>query len=397
MLEILKTIYSQFWFPILFWGPLALAVFYSVIKGQHERIAKAREVESIKRADEAKFLFDAKQQFIKWVDKNFHSSETNSDLSGMAKKREWYASVIADLDALDATVAGAFLRAKKRPAFAKAREIEGPIKEKLRQLRLENKKLELELQIFDELFPDYAPLREHILESEDTIFETSIEGDKSDRARLFLSPQEYSNLKPVEREQLALTNYCNRNHSKQEIGKMYERYLGYLWEKKGWDVQFKGIVDGKEDLGRDLICKKKDKVEIIQAKNWSAQKLIHEKHIYQLFATKTHFCLENAGKNYQPNNVQAVFASTTDLSDMAKNVAEFLKVRVVKIPLSKEYPMIKCNINPASNTQIYHLPFDQQYDKIKVGDQKGEQYVATVKEAKKLGFRRAFRWRPDKQ
>ena len=64
MLEILKTNYSQIWFPILFWGPVALAVFYSVIKGQHERLAKAREVESIKRADEAKFLFDAKQKFI---------------------------------------------------------------------------------------------------------------------------------------------------------------------------------------------------------------------------------------------------------------------------------------------------------------------------------------------
>ena len=55
--------------------------------------------------------------------------------------------------------------------------------------------------------------------------------------------------------------------------------------------------------------------------------------------------------------------------------------------------MIKCNINPASNTKIYHLPFDQQYDKIKVGDQEGELYALTVKEAEKLGFRRAFRWR----
>ena len=90
-------------------------IFYTIIKGQNERIAKAREVESTKRAEEAKFLFDAKQLFIKWVDKNFHSSETNSDLSGMAKKREWYASVIADLDALDATVAGAFLKTKKTP------------------------------------------------------------------------------------------------------------------------------------------------------------------------------------------------------------------------------------------------------------------------------------------
>ena len=36
--------------------------------------------------------------------------------------------MIGDLDALDATVAGAFLRAKKRPALAKAIEIAGPIR-----------------------------------------------------------------------------------------------------------------------------------------------------------------------------------------------------------------------------------------------------------------------------
>ena len=195
------------------------------------------------------------------------------------------------------------------------------------------------------------------------------------------------------RNQLALDRYIARNHSPQEIGRMYERYLGYLWELDGWDVTFKGLVDGYEDLGRDLICKKRGKIEIVQAKNWSLQKTIHEKHIFQLYATKTHYCLENQLTASAKKNVKAIFATTTSLSPMALKVADYLDVEIRNVPLKKDYPMIKCNINPASNTKIYHLPFDQQYDKIKVGDQEGELYALTVKEAENLGFRRAFRWR----
>ena len=55
--------------------------------------------------------------------------------------------------------------------------------------------------------------------------------------------------------------------------------------------------------------------------------------------------------------------------------------------------MIKCNINPRTKEKIYHLPFDQQYDKIIIGNNSGEFYAKTVKEARKKGFRRAFRYR----
>ena len=53
--------------------------------------------------------------------------------------------------------------------------------------------------------------------------------------------------------------------------------------------------------------------------------------------------------------------------------------------------MIKCNINQATNERIYHLPFDQQYDRTKIIPALGECYVRTVAEAESLSFRRAFR------
>ena len=58
------------------------------------------------------------------------------------------------------------------------------------------------------------------------------------------------------------------------------------------------------------------------------------------------------------------------------------------------YPCIKCNIS-ISGEKIYHLPFDQQYDKVKING-RGECYVGTILEAEKKGFRRAFRWKGNK-
>lgn len=56
------------------------------------------------------------------------------------------------------------------------------------------------------------------------------------------------------------------------------------------------------------------------------------------------------------------------------------------------YPCIKCNVSRRDGTKIYHLPFDQQYDRTLIEEEKNECYVETVKEAEDLGFRRAFRW-----
>ena len=53
--------------------------------------------------------------------------------------------------------------------------------------------------------------------------------------------------------------------------------------------------------------------------------------------------------------------------------------------------MIKCHVGKTE--KIYHLPFDQQYDRTQMSRDDGDIYVSTVAEAEKLGFRRAYRWK----
>jgi hypothetical protein len=96
---------------------------------------------------------------------------------------------------------------------------------------------------------------------------------------------------------------------------------------------------------------------VIQCKRWAKERVIHEKHVFQLFGTVVAMRIENPGKH-----VSGTFTTTTSLSERAREFARQLEIRVEEnVPL-QEYPRIKCNIGRRTGERIYHLPFDQQYD-----------------------------------
>ena len=139
-------------------------------------------------------------------------------------------------------------------------------------------------------------------------------------------------------------------------------------------------------MGRDLIAINNRHVLIVQCKNWSQEKTIHEKHIFQLYGTVILYKLDNPYFE-----VKGVFITTTRLSDKARAVASELDIKIVEqLPLG-EFPRIKCNINRTTGERIYHLPFDQQYDTTVISKKDGELYAFTVKEAEERGFRRAYK------
>ena len=213
-----------------------------------------------------------------------------------------------------------------------------------------------------------------------------------DKTRDWLSKEEYQSLSTVERNQLALDRYrASHSKSKWQIGRDYEMYVGFVYTKKGYSVDYFGSTMGLEDLGRDLIVSKGETVAIIQCKYWSQEKTIHEKHIMQLYGTMTSYKIEN---NLPSKNVKGILITNIGLSDMAKKMADYLKIKYVEKFEKKDYPCIKCNIGKDEQghpTKIYHLPFDQQYDSTQIKDE-GEFFAMTVKEAEDAGFRRAFKW-----
>jgi hypothetical protein len=198
-------------------------------------------------------------------------------------------------------------------------------------------------------------------------------------------------LTEIERSELDLSRHLEQEPTNVELGRRYERFVGYLLESEGYHVTFEGAIKGSNDQGRDLIAHKNNETLIVQAKCWAKSKLIFEAPVYQLLGTTTHY------KNTNPNrkNVKAVLCSTTNLSDRALSVAKSLEIEIRYINFEKSYPMIKCNINE-NGKRIFHLPCDPYYDKVKIDIRKGEFYARTVKEAISNGFRRAYKYRGSK-
>lgn len=315
--------------------------------------------------------------------------------AGYIHGRKWLARYIAEADkALDESISLTF-RTKKRPAMKAADEITAARTEK-RKLKEQLKFLEYQLESYKEYFPFLEEYEEIILNEAIPYTPNGIDVkniEKVDPVLFYVPKTEYEKLLPLERNQLALEHYLTKSHSRSEIGRIYERYLGYLYEQAGWTVEYFGIVEGYEDLGRDLICRKGNQVKIIQAKCWSSEKQIHEKHIFQLFGTTQLYLINNRKNDLFNIEVFGVFVTTTNLSSVAREAAEWLKIDVKEnYPLNKKYPMIKCNINQSSKEKIYHLPFDQQYDRTKIILEQGEFYASTVEEAEVNGFRRALRY-----
>jgi len=209
-----------------------------------------------------------------------------------------------------------------------------------------------------------------------------------DRVKEFLSPEEYEKLTDIEKYQLWLDRYkAKTNKSNWEIGIEFERYVGYKYELDGYKLIYNGAREGLEDLGRDLIATRGKEILIIQCKNWSKAKTIHEKHIFQLYGTMILKSIEEPNKN-----INGIFICTTKLSETAKAVAKCLNIQVLEnYKYDKNYPCIKCNISKKDGSKIYHLPFDQQYDKVDIELKRGECYVHTIEEAERLGFRKAMK------
>lgn len=282
------------------------------------------------------------------------------------------------------------LRFKKSPAPKAADEVQA-IKREKRALIKELVSWKYKSKNYEAVFPWLQEELESDIEDEvEAVVYYSVytEEERGDPVTQFISPEDYRKLPISERNQLALDRYWQRGKkTKWMIGKMYERYVGYRYESDGWDVEYFGIQKRFDDLGRDIIATKNNTIHVVQCKNWSKFKTIYENHIFQLFGTAY-----GLGKDHPDEKVVPVFFCSTKLSETANVFADRLGIQVIQNHSFKEYPAIKCNIS-AKGEKIYHLPFDQQYDNVKIEPKRGEFYAADIQSAESKGFRRAYKWR----
>lgn len=306
---------------------------------------------------------------------------------------EKIASAWADYKYLIWDKAIVHLTQKKRPiTFEKAEDYRKQLKEYKDDIFVKYKETQYKYDYLLALFPELHEYIDGEAIREDTVVTKE---ETEDRRIGYLSKEEWRELNETQKSQLALDRYNERRkRTNAQVGRDYEEYIAHLFrvKLKGCDVSMFGEQKGLNDLGRDLIVKHRGKVYIVQCKRWSTEKVIREKHIMQLFGSTIEYCWENRKKGLPPlemvgKSVIPVFVATTDLSDTAKQFTERLGVVFVREEIG-DYPQIKCNVGN-DGERIYHLPFDQQYNRVIIEPMKKEFMAWTVEEAEQKGFRRA--------
>lgn len=322
----------------------------------HKCQSKYREMENIRKSDTAKY--------------------------------PWLAKLYADYDAIKDKQCEENLRTKYHPAV-KAADAVKEIRQEKYEWERKAKMLEYQLNCYQTLFPWLEEYEEASPTETYDYLQAHSEPDTSEYnavMRIWLTREEYDTLSNTEKYQRALDRYRKRQKSLWQVGIDYERYIGYLYEQKGYIVKYNGALMGVEDMGRDLIADNGGELLIIQCKRWAKDRQIHENHIFQLYGTMTLSKLQNPRVS-----VSGVFVTTTTLTETAKRCADFLHIKVIENKPYEDYPMIKCNVSKTGE-KIYHLPMDQYYDRAIITPRKGDCYVSTVQEAENLGFRRSYRW-----
>jgi len=320
------------------------------------------------------------------------TEETNKWKQSLIEKSKGFPTLLQAIDyyeALRDKKIEDYLVHKSHPSI-KGAEVVREEAQRRRKAEFESKRAKALVEYYESIAPFLLDFKDEIVDSvDDDKYRDYDAEEQLDPVTQYLAKEEFRALPSVERNQKALDRFWARPKSKWMLGKLYERYVGYLYESAGYSVEYVGIFKGYEDLGRDLICQKGEDFVVIQCKNWAQFKTIHEKHIFQFFGTVFQYRDENPGRK-----VRAIFYTTTKLSDLARRFSQELGIELKEnLKFEKAYPSIKCNISQANGTRIYHLPFDQQYDTCKIEKGKGEFYCSTVREAEDNGFRRAFRYK----
>lgn len=275
-----------------------------------------------------------------------------------------------------------------------AARMEKKFNQSARQWQYDAKYYKLQTLLYESLFPELLKFSD----GDPSADAQPIPPEKTTE-KDWLSPDEYARLTSREKSQLALDRYiASHGKSRWQIGRDYELYIGYCYRRKKFKVEHVGMEKKLSDLGRDLVCCKpldsRIETHIVQCKCWSSEKLIHEKHVTQLFGTTVeyafahHIDLENGRL---PQRLKPVLITSTSLSDTARRFADALGVEYhenISLPQDpNSFPRIKCN----KSSGIYHLPFDEQYDVTKIIPSEGDCFVFSVSEAESKGFRRAMR------
>ncbi len=249
---------------------IGLAVVISLLYWMGDKWSKAKKYDKLKPKLHS---LDVYKRELESKESQLKSQQEHADTIIKEKSQgfPWLAQAFADYFHLQDLKQAEYLEHKSHPA-PKAAERVREIASRRRIAEQLYRVLNYKLEYYENLFPWLVDFTgEDVDDLIVQIIEKSGKGAKEleepeDAAKKLLTEAEYNRMSTVAKYQLALDRYWQKKKSKWEIGRDYERYIGYLYETTSHSVYYQGIIEGLQDLGRDLIATSGDKTEVIQCK-----------------------------------------------------------------------------------------------------------------------------------
>ncbi len=162
----------------------------------------------------------------------------------------------------------------------------------------------------------------------------------------------------------------------------YVLYTGYLFERRGFTVEYCGITNGILDDGMDLICRKDRRIILVRCR----EKGINKAYMYYLAARSLRFKMDN------PELEVSALCVTSEqrLSGEAEIIAQKFNIAVKEDMPFKNFPYVKCKVfknESNGERRVYYTPNHRDYITVRVIPENGDMFCLTVKDAESKGFK----------
>lgn len=166
----------------------------------------------------------------------------------------------------------------------------------------------------------------------------------------------------------------NFTSSNLGLNKRYRMYIGYLYERMGWQVDYSAG-------GKNLISRKDNRLIVTVSEAASTIEL------------NTMYALLGAAMECKRDNITSIVSAmcitSSALISRVTALAKKFNIAVREHFYFRNFPCVRCKAY-SEMQRIYYVPDDEEYLSVKVIPEDGDRYCWTPDEAETMRFYRPF-------
>ena len=177
--------------------------------------------------------------------------------------------------------------------------------------------------------------------------------------------------KPQNEKVEAISLWRNFASTNMGINKRYRIFIGYLYERMGWEVDY--------FCGKNLISRKNDHIIVTLAE---AAATVDLDNMYSLVGAAMECRKDNAS-----SKVSAMCITSSALISRVRSLAHKFSISVREHFYFRNFVCVRCKADH-NGGGVYYVPDDDEYLSVKVNLSEGDRYAWSEEDAEYVGFKR---------